>query len=185
MSGVIFGVNPLSRWLLFGEWRAHPMRAVLAVVAIAVGVAMGFAIHLINAAAFNEFNAAVHSLSGQADVQVTGREALFDEGIYPRLATHEGVALASPVLEVDAARADGQGSLKIVGLDAFRAGYIAPDLMGVPDASHPYDVLADDAVFQLRGRARGGGGGGGGGGGLGGFFKRGAPRGGGGGGGGG
>jgi putative ABC transport system permease protein len=145
------GVTLLSRWLLFGEWRAHPMRAVLAVVAIAVGVAMGFAIHLINAAAFNEFNAAVQSLSGQADVQVTGREALFDESIYPRLATHEGVALASPVLEVDAARADkgGEhaGALKIVGLDAFRAGHIAPDLMGVPDPSRPYDILADDAVF--------------------------------------
>jgi putative ABC transport system permease protein len=141
------GVSQLSRWLLFGEWRAHPMRVVLAVVAIAVGVAMGFAIHLINAAAFNEFNAAVQSLSGQADVQVAGREALFDEAVYPRLATHEGVVLASPVLEVDAARADGPGALKIVGLDAFRAGYIAPDLMGVPDPSRPYDILADDAVF--------------------------------------
>jgi putative ABC transport system permease protein len=141
------GVSQLARWLLFGEWRAHPMRAVLAVVAIAVGVAMGFAIHLINAAAFNEFNAAVHSLSGQADVQVTGREALFDEDVYPHLARHEGVAVASPVLEIDAARADGQGVLKIVGIDAFRAGHIAPDLMGLPDAAHPYDVLADDAVF--------------------------------------
>jgi putative ABC transport system permease protein len=47
------GLGLLSRWLLFGEWRAHPMRALLAVTAIAVGVAMGFAIHLINAAAFN------------------------------------------------------------------------------------------------------------------------------------
>ena len=141
------GLSQLSRWLLFGEWRAHPMRAVLAVVAIAVGVAMGFAIHLINAAAFNEFNAAVQSLSGQADVQVAGREALFDESVYPRLAGHPGVAVASPVLEVDAARADAPGSLKIVGIDAFRAGYVAPDLMGVPDASRPYDILADDAVF--------------------------------------
>jgi hypothetical protein len=65
------GLTLLSRWLLFGEWRAHPMRAVLAVVAIAVGVAMGFAIHLINAAAFNEFNAAVQSLSGQADIRAS------------------------------------------------------------------------------------------------------------------
>jgi putative ABC transport system permease protein len=141
------GVSVLSRWLLFGEWRAHPMRALLAVVAIAVGVAMGFAIHLINAAAFNEFTAAVHSLAGQADVQVTGREALFDEAVYPQLAQHDGVAVASPVLEVDAALANGKGALKIVGLDPLRAGYLAPDLMGVPDASRPYDVLADDAVF--------------------------------------
>ncbi|MDB5919897.1 MAG: multidrug transporter substrate-binding protein, partial [Massilia sp.] len=73
------GPGLLSRWLLFGEWRAHPVRALLAIAAIAVGVSMGFAIHLINAAAFNEFSAAVKSLSGQADVQVSGREAVFDE----------------------------------------------------------------------------------------------------------
>jgi putative ABC transport system permease protein len=141
------GLSLLSRWLLFGEWRAHPMRAVLAVVAIAVGVAMGFAIHLINAAAFNEFSAAIQSLAGQADLQVAGREAQFDEAVYPRLATHEGVALASPVLEVDAALAGKPGSLKIVGLDALRAGYISPDLAGLPQTGHSADVLADDAIF--------------------------------------
>jgi putative ABC transport system permease protein len=141
------GLSLLSRWLLFGEWRAHPMRALLAVLAIAVGVAMGFAIHLINAAAFNEFSAAVQSLSGQADVQVVGREARFDEAIYPRLAARAGVAVASPVLEVDALVPQAKGMLKIVGLDALRAGFISPDLMGVPAASRPFDMLADDAVF--------------------------------------
>jgi putative ABC transport system permease protein len=141
------GLKLLSRWLLFGEWRAHPMRAVLAVTAIAVGVAMGFAIHLINAAAFNEFSAAIQSLAGQADLQVAGREAQFDEAVYPRLATHDGVALASPVLEVDAALAGRPGSLKIVGLDALRASAISPDLAGVPQNGHGSDLLADDAVF--------------------------------------
>jgi putative ABC transport system permease protein len=141
------GLTLLSRWLLFGEWRAQPMRAVLAVAAIAVGVAMGFAIHLINAAAFNEFSAAIQSLAGQADLQVAGREAQFDEAVYPRLATHDGVALASPVLEVDAALSGKPGSLKIVGLDALRASAISPDLAGVPQNGHGADVLADDAVF--------------------------------------
>jgi putative ABC transport system permease protein len=141
------GLNVLSRWLLFGEWRAHPVRALLAIVAIAVGVAMGFAIHLINAAAFNEFSAAMKSLAGQADVQVAGREALFDEAIYPRLAQHEGVAIASPVLEVDAAVPGIRGALKIIGLDPFRASFVSPDLLGVPPATRQADLLADDALF--------------------------------------
>jgi len=141
------GLNLLSRWLLFGEWRAHPMRALLAVVAIAVGVAMGFAIHLINAAAFNEFSAAIQSLAGQADVQVSGREPSIDEAIYPLLATREGVAVASPVLEIDAALPGVRGSLKIVGLDPLRAGFISPDLTGVPGKGQAADILADDAVF--------------------------------------
>jgi putative ABC transport system permease protein len=141
------GLNILSRWLLFGEWRAHPVRAVLAIVAIAVGVAMGFAIHLINAAAFNEFSAAIGSLAGQADMQVSGRESSIDETIYPRMARHAGVALASPVLEIDAALPGVKGSLKIVGLDPLRAGFIAPDLSGVPARDRPSDILADDALF--------------------------------------
>ncbi|MDQ2820506.1 MAG: FtsX-like permease family protein [Pseudomonadota bacterium] len=139
-------LNILSRWLLLGEWRTHPVRAVLAILAIAVGVAMGFAIHLINAAAFNEFNSAIQSLSGQADVQVSGREALFDEAIYPRLAAVGGVAVASPVLEVSAAL-PATGPLKIIGIDAFRAGFVNPDLLGVPASGAGTDVLADDALF--------------------------------------
>ncbi|MDB5906858.1 MAG: multidrug transporter substrate-binding protein [Massilia sp.] len=137
----------LSRWLLFGEWRAHPVRALLAIAAIAVGVAMGFAIHLINAAAFNEFSAAIKSLSGQADVQVAGREALFDEAVYPRLAARDGVAVASPVLELDAGVPRVRGALKIIGIDPFRAGAVSPDLLGVSAGGKPFDMLADDAVF--------------------------------------
>ena len=141
----------LSRWLLLGEWRAHPVRALVAILAIAIGVSLGFAIHLINAAAFNEFSTAVKSLSGQADVQVAGREALFDESIYPWLAQRDGVAVASPVLDLHAAAADRAGKdgapLHILALDVFRAGYISPDLIGAPAEGQPFDTLADDAIF--------------------------------------
>ncbi|MGV7206605.1 FtsX-like permease family protein [Oxalobacteraceae bacterium A2-2] len=137
----------LSRWLLQGEWRAHPLRALTAVAAIAIGIALGFAIHLINAAAINEFSSAVKGLSGMADVQVAGTEPLFDENIYPVLAQRPGVAVASPILEFDASVGGRQGALKIIGIDAFRAGYIAPDLMGVPAEGAAEDTLADDAIF--------------------------------------
>ncbi|WP_332875701.1 ABC transporter permease [Massilia sp. S19_KUP03_FR1] len=144
-------LNTLSRWLLLGEWRTHPVRALLAILAIAVGVAMGFAIHLINAAAFNEFSSAIQSLSGQADVQVSGRETLFDEAIYPRLAQVDGVVVASPVLNIAAALPGAAlgtgGALNIVGIDAFRAGLVSPDLLGVPASGAASDVLADDALF--------------------------------------
>jgi putative ABC transport system permease protein len=141
------GLSELARWLLLGEWRAHPVRALLAIGAIAVGVAMGFAIHLINAAAFNEFSAAVKSLSGQADLQVAAREPLFDESVYPVLAAKAEVAVASPVLELSAGIAGAQGALRIIGIDAFRAGFISPDLSGVPAEGRMTDVLADDAIF--------------------------------------
>ena len=96
----------LSRWLLAGELRAHPLRALVAIAAIALGVALGFAIDLINGAAFNEFSAAVKSLSGQSDLQVRGVQSGFDESLYARLRATPGVALASPVVEVDAVDAE-------------------------------------------------------------------------------
>jgi putative ABC transport system permease protein len=137
----------LSRWLLLGEWRAHPLRALVAIGAIALGVALGFAIHLINAAAFNEFTAAANSLSGQSDLQVRGVQPLFDENLYPLLAQNRSVALASPVLELDATVPGQRNPLKIIGIDVLRASAIAPDLTAIPAADRPFDTLADDAIF--------------------------------------
>lgn len=142
----------LSRWLLWGEWRAHRIQIAVAIVAIALGVALGFAIHLINTAAFNEFSAAARMLSGQSDLHVRAPQATFDESVYPVLAQHDGVELANPVLELDVAissRSDERKdtTLKILGLDIFRASIMAPDLIGVPTEDNLLDVLADDAIF--------------------------------------
>ena len=57
-------------WLIAGEWRQHPGRIVLAVIAIAVGVALGFAVHLINGSALTAFGQAVSTVNGAADLQI-------------------------------------------------------------------------------------------------------------------
>ncbi len=133
--------------LLLGEWRAHPIRALVAVAAIAVGIALGFAIHLMNAAAFNEFSSAIKGLSGVADMQVRGTEALFDEAVYPVIARRDGVALASPILEIDASVAGQQSALKVIGNDALRAAYLTPELLGIPADGNAASAFADDALF--------------------------------------
>jgi putative ABC transport system permease protein len=142
----------LSRWLLLGEWRAHAVQVAVALIAIAIGVAMAFSIHLINTTAFNEFSAASKSLSGQSDLQVRGRKAYFDESLYPLLANQEGVALANPVLELDVAVPDKQRNrndhkLKIIAIDMFRAAQISSDLLGLPEEGKTLDRLAGDAIF--------------------------------------
>ena len=139
--------NLLSRWLLAGEWRAHPLRSLVAIAAIALGVSLGFAIDLINGAAFNEFSAAVKSLSGQSDLQVRGTQSTMDEALFARLASMPEVALASPVVEVDAVVPNQRNALKVLGIDVFRASRIAPDLIGVAAEDKPFDTLADDAIF--------------------------------------
>jgi len=137
----------LLRCLLIGEWRAHPLRALVAIIAIAIGVALGFGIHLVNSAAFNEFSAAARSLSGSADLQARAIYGSVDEQLYPQLAKLPEVDTASPVLELDLPVPGHRGALKLLGIDSFNAASITPDLLGVPESDRPFDALMDDTVF--------------------------------------
>ena len=141
------GHRVLARWLLGAEWRSHRGRALVAIATITLGVALGYAVQLINSAAFNEFSAAARSLSGEADLQVRGAQPWFDESIYPRLSTEPGVALASPVLALDVTVPGRNAALPVIGIDVFKASRIAPDLIGVPSPDRPFDTLASDTVF--------------------------------------
>src|SRR5262249_49144689 len=90
----------------------------------------GFAVHLINASALNEFDRAVRTVNGDADLQVHATTPLgFDETLYPKLARLDGVAGASPVVEVPAT-IDGKLSLPLLGIEPFRASLVTPNLMG-------------------------------------------------------
>ena len=142
----------LSRWLLLSEWKTHLTQAAVTISAIALGIALSFAVHLINTAAFNEFSAVAKSLSGESDLQVRGTQANFAELLYPALAQRNGVELASPVLELNvvvpgATVKRKNVTLKILGLDIFRAANIAPGLIGMPAEDKQFDTLADDAIF--------------------------------------
>ena len=68
---------------------------------MALGVALGVAVHLINGSAITEFSLAARTLSGDADLVVRGPLEGFDETVYPRLAQLPGGDVASPALEFD------------------------------------------------------------------------------------
>ncbi len=105
------------------------MRFVLAGLAIAVGVALGFAVHVINRSAADAFGQAVRSASGDADLQVRAASPLgFDERLYPRLFGVTGVADASPVLQFNARI--GDASVTLLGVDMLRALAVTPGLLG-------------------------------------------------------
>lgn len=121
-------------WLVLGEWRTQPLRVATAAIAIAVGVALGFGVHLINASALTEFSRAIAAVNGDADLQVASvSPAGFDEALYPRLARVAGVAKASPVVQLTAAIPGDSQGLTLIGLDIFRAAAVTPALLGRPD----------------------------------------------------
>ena len=128
-----------------GSLAQNKARSLLSVLAIALGVALGYAVQLISAAAVNELGQGVQFLSGVADLQVRGPRSGFDEAIYPQLARMPEVAIASPVVEVDARIADRNDVLKIIGIDAFRAAGVQPGLIAAPEDR--LDLLRSDALF--------------------------------------
>jgi len=141
-----------ARALLAGSLAQNKARSALSVLAIALGVALGYAVQLITGAAVNELALGVQFLSGEADLQVRGPRGGFDEAIYPELARLPEVATASPVVEVDAKLADRGEALKIIGIDVFRAGAVQPGLIG--DAGDRLDHLRPDTLFLSRSAAR-------------------------------
>ncbi|HYR01585.1 MAG TPA: FtsX-like permease family protein [Casimicrobiaceae bacterium] len=139
------GAIAASRAVLRGSLAQNRWRVALAVLALALGVALGFAVQLINGSAVEELARGVQTLSGAADLEVRGPRAGFDETLYPVLARLRGVAAASPVVEVEARIAGRDEPLRIVGIDVFRAAVVEPAL--VPLAADRLDVLRSDALF--------------------------------------
>ncbi|HEX8257761.1 MAG TPA: ABC transporter permease [Allosphingosinicella sp.] len=117
------------RWLIAGEWRAFPLRFLLAGLAIAVGVALAFTVHVINRSAADAFGEAVRSVSGDADLQVRAAGGTgFDERLYPKLFELAAVADASPVVQLGATI--GKERVALLGIDVLRALAVTPNLLG-------------------------------------------------------
>ncbi len=138
--------------VLRGSLAQNRTRTVLAVIAIALGVALGYAVQLINAAAVNELAQGVQTLSGDADLEIRGPRGGFAEAIYPAIARMTEVAVASPVVEVDAKIEGGDAPLRIVGLDVFRAGY-HPARIDPHRGRSSRHAAPGGAVRESRGRA--------------------------------
>lgn len=144
-------------WLAAGQWRAAPGRAATSVLAVAIGVALALAIHLVNASALEEFRQAIATVNGEAHAQLRARGESFDETAWARLADPpiEGIAASSPVLETEVAIVAGTGAgagprtLRLVALDPFAAAAVTPALLPQAGRSGGADspLFDADAVF--------------------------------------
>jgi len=130
LLAVLAAHRPRARWLL-------------SVLAIALGVALGYAVHLVNRAAVEEVTAAVRSIAGEADLEVRGGRSGFPESLYPRIARLPGIERVSPALELDVGLADRERTLHVVGIDILRAAALQPQLV----MQDRYRLLAPDRVL--------------------------------------
>ncbi len=132
--------------LMIAQLREQPGRLLITVIAIALGVALSSAVYLVNEAALNEFGLATKRLVGEADVIVRGPREGFDEQIFVELARNPAVSVASPILELEVAIAGRSDTLKVLGLDPFRAASVQPALLA-DLGPRLFEALTPDAIF--------------------------------------
>jgi putative ABC transport system permease protein len=147
----------LLREVSWSHARHQPLRHLVAVLAVALGVALAFSVHLINQSALGEFSAAVRQVNGQPDLELRAQREGFDEALLERVAADPRVALASPVIEIETAAFDAAGAhvpLRIVGLDALVAAPLTPQLMPRPDDAAERLAILDPGALFLNPSAR-------------------------------
>lgn len=144
-------MTALWRHLTWPAWREHPARIVLAIVAVMLGVALAFGVHLLNGAALAEFARAARGINGQPDLVLHARSGQLSGADLAELLNRPEVSAASPVVEAQAlwpgqagqdAAQGGHGlSLHLIGLDPLA-------LLGSAAAGRP---LAPELTPQVEG----------------------------------
>ncbi len=127
---------------LFGARRGRG-RMALSAIGIALGVALGYGVHLVNRAAVSDVAAAVRALAGEADLEIRGGRTGFSEELYPKIARLQGVSVASPALELDIGVAGSGRTLRVTGVDILRAAVLQPRLA----MEERYELLSPDRVL--------------------------------------
>jgi putative ABC transport system permease protein len=150
----------ISELFLVFSWqeiRRHPARQLVALIAVMLGVALAFAVHLVNASALDEFAQAARTVDGRPDLEVRAVRETFPDAAFARIAATSGVSAAVPVLEAgvgmrtgDPAGPKGKGriAVRLIGTDALGIARTAPALLprNLPGADR-LDFFAPDAVF--------------------------------------
>ena len=100
------------------HWRTNPVLYGLTVLGVALGVASVISIRILNQSAIASFAAGVRTMSGTADVVVTGKGGTLPDEAYPRVLGTAGVAAAWPVFETTVA-VEGRPDtfVRVLGVD--------------------------------------------------------------------
>src|SRR5512134_344509 len=136
---------------LYAHQTSQRGRTLLSVLGVALGIALGYGVHLVNRAAIEDLAAGVRAISGEADLEVRGGRGGFAESVFATVAKLPGIVATSPALELEAGLAAG-GALRVIGIDPLRAAQLQPQLF----AHQPQlmlELLRPDTVLLSAGAA--------------------------------
>lgn len=151
----------LAWWLIRAQFMTRRTATALSMLAIALGVALGYAIHLINTAALADFSQAMKSVQGEPDAVLAAKDnagrvplALINE-----IARDPAVAIVAPVIETrvrvdhtadhaaDQTAIHSGAPVKLIGLDIFSAAAVMPDLLPRQEGDGASGSIFEDGVL--------------------------------------
>ena len=111
--------------LIVEHLRHRPMRALLTLLGVAIGVSAWLAIRVVNGEVYQSFEQSVESVVGQASITIFGGPEGLDEQILQIVQEHPGVRVANPVLKIEGEIQGGSLSgrpLLVWGVDILEHG---------------------------------------------------------------
>jgi len=111
--------------LVLEHLRHRPLRVLLTLLGVAIGVSAWLAIRVVNGEVYQSFEQSVESVVGQASATISGGSDGLDEQILHLVQEHQGVRMANPVLKIEGEIQTGAlsgRSLLIWGVDILEQG---------------------------------------------------------------
>jgi putative ABC transport system permease protein len=142
-------LSTLSWWLIRAQFKTRRAATLLSMLAIALGVALGYAIHLINDAALSDFGRAMKSVQGDPDAVIAARDSA---GSVPlatinAIARDPAVLLVAAVIETRVRIDNAPTPVRLIGIDVFSAMAMTPDLLPRQDEQAAAPNILDGGVY--------------------------------------
>ncbi len=141
----------LALWLIKAQFQTRFTATLLSMLAIALGVALGFAIDLINTAALNDFSRAMKSVQGEPDAVIAPRDsaASVPLAVINQVARDPAVLVVAPVVEARVRIDNDSATVRLIGLDVLSAATVMPDLLPRQSQSVTGNLF-EDGVYLSR-----------------------------------
>jgi putative ABC transport system permease protein len=142
--------------ILVSHLRQWPLRSVLTIVGVALGVSSSVAVRTANVEVLSSFEYAVLTVAGPTTLEVAGSESGLDEQLITRLRALPGVSSVSPVILQTAVQMSGDQpgqAIQVLGLDllaefntrGFRVSQPTTERQMI-DMIHPHSVFVGDKL---------------------------------------
>ena len=139
----------VTRLTIVRHLRTSPVRVLVTVMGVAIGVATFTAIQAANESVMRSFMRAIDLVAGRATLEISAGELGIDEQLLPAAQQAEGILAAAPIMHTVASVADRPGeALLLMGVDLFAEDPFRDYRLA--DGNRPPgidELLSPDAIF--------------------------------------